>query len=193
MPESSLDSGVMPHSRPATHSFSPPIRTLHRVACRLLWAEGEDEERGSQGSEAQTTREPRWDERGGPRAFSSRGGPQTAERLIANRNRQRRVRMLSHRTRAWIGPLAALTLASASQAQADVVTTANATAAEITSRHPATPISVRMMAIVQVSVFDAVSAVTGRYAPLRATITAAPGASVDAAVAAATRTALLKL
>jgi hypothetical protein len=101
--------------------------------------------------------------------------------------------MLSHRTRAWIGLLAALMLASAPGAQADVVTTANAKAAEITSRHPATPISVRMMAIVQVSVFDAVSAVTGRYAPLRAKITAAPGASVDAAVASATRTALLKL
>jgi hypothetical protein len=38
-----------------------------------------------------------------------------------------------------------------------------------------------------------VSAITGRYPPFRVTVTAAPGASVDAAVAAATRTALAKL
>jgi len=49
------------------------------------------------------------------------------------------------------------------------------------------------MAIVQVSVFEAVTAITGRYPAFRAKVTAAPGASVDAAVAAATRTALLKL
>jgi hypothetical protein len=50
-----------------------------------------------------------------------------------------------------------------------------------------------MMAIVQVSVFEAVNAITGRYPASRVKIAAAPGASVDAAVAAATRTALLKL
>ena len=92
-----------------------------------------------------------------------------------------------------IGALAALLLALATCAHADVVTDANAKAAEITSKHPATPIAVRMMAIVQVSVFDAVSAITGRYSQLRANVTAAPGASVEAAVASATRTALLKL
>jgi PAP2 superfamily protein len=101
--------------------------------------------------------------------------------------------MLSHRTCASIGLLAVLMLAYAPGAQADAVTDANAKAAEIASRHPATPISVRMMAIVQVSVFEAASAITGRYPPLRAKLTAAPGASVDAAVAAATRTALSKL
>ena len=94
---------------------------------------------------------------------------------------------------ACIGLLAAALLAVATGARADVVTDANARAAEITSRHPATPISVRMMAIVQVSVFEAVNAINGRYPPLRVKLTAAPGASVDAAVAAATRTALLKL
>jgi len=101
--------------------------------------------------------------------------------------------MPSHLTRACIGLLAALLLAAAPDARADVVTDANARAAEIASRHPATPIAVRMMAIVQVSVFDAATAITGRYPAFRATVTAAPGASVDAAVAAATRTALLKL
>jgi hypothetical protein len=101
--------------------------------------------------------------------------------------------MRRHHTRAWFGFLAALVLAGAPAAGADVVTDANAKAAEIASRHPATPISVRMMAIVQVSVFEAVNVITGRYPASRVKIAAAPGASVDAAVAAATRTALLKL
>jgi hypothetical protein len=78
-------------------------------------------------------------------------------------------------------------------AQADVVTDANARAAEIASGNPATPVAVRTMAIVQVSVFEAVNAISGRYPPFRVKLTAARGASVDAAVAAATRTALLKL
>ena len=43
------------------------------------------------------------------------------------------------------------------------------------------------MAIVQVSVFEAVNAITGRYPAYRAKMTPAPGASVEAAVAAATR------
>ena len=100
--------------------------------------------------------------------------------------------MLTPRT-LWIGWLAALLLAGVPHAQADVVTDANAKAAEIASRHPATPISVRMMAIVQVSVFEGVNAITARYPAFRVKVTPAPGGSVDAAVAAATRTALLKL
>jgi hypothetical protein len=94
---------------------------------------------------------------------------------------------------ACFGVLAAAMLAGAPGAHADAVTDANARAAEVVSRHPSTPIAVRMMAIVQVSVLDAVNGIAGRYPPLRAKIKAAPGASVDAAVAAATRTALLKL
>jgi hypothetical protein len=74
-----------------------------------------------------------------------------------------------------------------------VVTDSNAKAAEIASRNPATPIAVRTMAIVQVSVFEAANAITGRYPTSRVKVVAAPGASVDAAVTAATRTALLKL
>jgi PAP2 superfamily len=101
--------------------------------------------------------------------------------------------MLSHRTRGWIALLIVTLLVGVSGAHADVVTDANARAAEIASRHPATPISVRMMAIVQVSVFEAVTAITARYPAFRVKVTPAPGASVDAAVAAATRTALLKL
>ena len=101
--------------------------------------------------------------------------------------------MRNHLTRAWIGLLAAVLLTSAPAADADVVTDTNAKAAEVASRHPATPIAVRMMAIVQVSVFEAANAITARYPAFRVKVAAAPGASVDAAVAAATRTALLKL
>ena len=102
--------------------------------------------------------------------------------------------MLPHQTRAWIGLLAAtVILAGAPFARADVVTDANAKAADVVSRLPAPPVTVRMMAIVQVSVFEAVNAITGRYPAYRAKITPAPGASVEAAVAAATRTALSKL
>jgi len=91
----------------------------------------------------------------------------------------------------WL--LTAVLLGGAPGVHADVVTDANAKAADIASKHPATPISVRMMAIVQVSVFEAVNAITGRYPAFRVQMTPARGASVDAAVAAATRTALLKL
>jgi PAP2 superfamily len=94
-------------------------------------------------------------------------------------------------TKIWV--LASLILALATTAWADVVTDANAKAADIASRHPGTPPAVRIMAFVQVSVFDAVNAITGRYPSTRAKIAAPPGASVDAAVAAATRTVLLKL
>jgi hypothetical protein len=89
--------------------------------------------------------------------------------------------------------LAAAMLAAASWAHADVVTDANAKTATIASRNPATAIAVRTMAIVQVSVFEAVNAITGRYASYGAKIAAPSGASVEAAVAAATRTVLLKL
>ena len=89
--------------------------------------------------------------------------------------------------------LAVVALAEVIRVHADVVTDANARAADIASKHPATPPAVRIMAIVQASVFEAVNSITLRYAPLRAKITAAPGASVDAAVAAATRTSLSKL
>ena len=94
---------------------------------------------------------------------------------------------------AGIGLLAVMILAGAPGAHADVITDANARAADAASRIPSTPIAVRTMAIVQVSVFEAVNAVTGRYPPQRAKLSPAPGASVEAAVAAATRTALSKL
>ena len=101
--------------------------------------------------------------------------------------------MRSTWTRAWFAALTLALLAAASPAGADVVTDANAKAAEIASKAPGTPPAVRFMAITQVSVFEAVNAVTGKYPAFRAKMTPAPGASVDAAVAAATRGALLKV
>jgi len=100
--------------------------------------------------------------------------------------------MLSHRSRAWIGVLAMVVLAVAPYAHADVVTDSNAKAAEIASKSP-TPVAVRTMAIVQVSVFEAATAISGRYPAYRVKIAAPAGASVEAAIAAATRTALTKL
>jgi PAP2 superfamily len=92
-----------------------------------------------------------------------------------------------------IAALGSLLLALVTPAWADVATDANAKAAEIASRLPGTPPAVRAMAFVQVSVFEAVNAITGRYPSSRVNITPPPGASVDAAVAASTRTVLLKL
>ena len=97
------------------------------------------------------------------------------------------------KTTLGIGLIILTLLAGAASAGADVVTDANARAAEIASKMPGTPPAVRAMAIVQVSVFDAVNAITGRYPAFRAPVKAPAGASVDAAVAAATRTVLAKL
>ena len=52
-----------------------------------------------------------------------------------------------------IGLLAVLILINAPGVHADVITDANTRAADVVSRIPAPPITVRMMAIVQVSVF----------------------------------------
>ena len=100
-----------------------------------------------------------------------------------------------HPARMIVGPavLLATLLACAGAARADVVTDANARAAKIASTVRVTPIAVRTMAIVQVSVFDAVESIRGGRRQLVATPAADPGASVDAAVAAATRSALLAL
>jgi hypothetical protein len=51
----------------------------------------------------------------------------------------------------------------------------------------------RVMAIVQVAVFEAVNSIDGHYAPYLARIPAPKGASVDAAVAAANRATLLEI
>jgi hypothetical protein len=79
-------------------------------------------------------------------------------------------------------------------ANADVVCDWNATAGDIVvaSKTPAA-ISYRTMAIIQSAVYEAVNAITRRNPPDRVALDAAPGASVDAAVAAANRAILAKL
>ena len=94
---------------------------------------------------------------------------------------------------AWIGLLVMALLTTPLIASGDVVTDANARAAEIASALPGTPPAVRAMAIVQVAVYDSVNAITGRYPAFRTPAKAPAGASVEAAVASATRTVLLKL
>jgi hypothetical protein len=103
------------------------------------------------------------------------------------------VKSVHRLSRLSLAALAGAMLVAAPCVHADVITDANAKAAEIASTNPATPVAVRTMAIVQVSVFEAVNAITGRHSASRVKIAPAPGASLDAAVAAANRTALLKL
>jgi len=79
-------------------------------------------------------------------------------------------------------------------AQADVVTDWNITANQIVAaaKLPPPP-AYRVMAMVQASVYEAVNAITARYPAERVKLAATPDASIDAAVAAANRTALAKL
>ncbi|MEQ1515102.1 MAG: hypothetical protein ABL931_01275, partial [Usitatibacteraceae bacterium] len=87
-------------------------------------------------------------------------------------------------------------LFSAANTQADVVTEWNIKAAEIASKLPGPPPGgVRVMALTQVAVFEAVNAIMRRHPPspiFRTPLDAAPEASLDAAVAAATRGILIK-
>jgi hypothetical protein len=79
-------------------------------------------------------------------------------------------------------------------AKADAVIDWNITAGDIVvAGKPPPGASYRTMAIVQSAVYEAVNAITRRYPPDRLKLDAAPGASVDAAVAAANRAALSKL
>jgi hypothetical protein len=86
--------------------------------------------------------------------------------------------------------LAVLPLAS----RADVVTDWNLKASEIVAAHQPGPPGSATLVLVQTAVFDAVNAITRRYpAAASPTLKPAPGASIDAAVAAVNRTVLLKL
>lgn len=90
--------------------------------------------------------------------------------------------------------LAALTLGtSMAPARADVITDWNQTACDAVAKvGPGAP-GHRMMAIVQVAVFEAVNSIEPRYAPWSSRIPAPAGASVEAAVAAANRATLTAL
>lgn len=90
---------------------------------------------------------------------------------------------------------ATLMLMAASAVRADAVTDWNVRANDlIVAGKVGPPPANRTMAIAHVAVFEAVNTITGRYPPSgRVTLDAAPGASVDAAVAAAMRGTLGKL
>ena len=85
----------------------------------------------------------------------------------------------------------ALALLAHPAAWADIVSDWNVVAADIVfaANLPAPP-SNRTMAVVQTSVYEAVNAITKKYPADKMALTAAPDASIDAAVAAANRGAL---
>ncbi|HJV91664.1 MAG TPA: vanadium-dependent haloperoxidase [Holophagaceae bacterium] len=84
-------------------------------------------------------------------------------------------------------------LAAGPSLQADIVTEASARACALVTLHTPPGPSRRAMALVQVSVYEAVNAISGRYRDGRLALGMHPEASMDAAVLAATRGALLDL
>jgi hypothetical protein len=93
-----------------------------------------------------------------------------------------------------IVPAVVLALLAHATARADVVTDWNVAAADIVfaAGTPPPPAN-RTLAIVQTAVYEAVNAITKRYPADRVTLNAAPGTSIDAAIAAANRAALAAL
>jgi hypothetical protein len=78
-------------------------------------------------------------------------------------------------------------------ARADVITDWNDKACAIVAKVGPGSTGHRMMAIIQAAVFEAVNSIDPRYTPYQQKILAPPGASIDAAVAAANRGTLLTL
>jgi hypothetical protein len=95
----------------------------------------------------------------------------------------------------WIAMLCvAVSPFAARMASADVVTEWNIKAGEIiVEARLSNPPASRVLAIVQTAVYEAANAITRRYPASGLKLDAAPGASVEAAVAAANRVALAKL
>ncbi len=90
--------------------------------------------------------------------------------------------------------VATATLLAGPMAQADVVTDWNTTATDIAvAVNLSPPPTYRVMTLVQSAVYEAVNAITKRYPADRGKLDAAPGASIEAAVAAANRAILSKL
>lgn len=91
-------------------------------------------------------------------------------------------------------PIAMTVMLAGSMAKADTVIDWNRKAGEILVDSGLGPLPVdRALAIVHASVYEAVNAITRRYPVSDVKLKAAPGASVDAAIAAANRAALAKL
>jgi hypothetical protein len=99
---------------------------------------------------------------------------------------------MSHVLRAALAVLVAL--AAPAPVRADTLNEWNAKACEILVAAKALPPpAARTMAIAQTAVYEAVNAITGRYPAHRARPKTAPGASIDAAIAAASRAVLVAL
>ncbi len=93
----------------------------------------------------------------------------------------------------WASLLLAAPLIACPMASADVVTDWNVKAGEIVvDAKLGPPPANRVLAIVQTTVYEAANAITKRYPASGLKLEAAPGASVDAAVAAANRATLVK-
>ncbi|MES2562697.1 MAG: DUF3455 domain-containing protein [Pseudomonadota bacterium] len=102
-----------------------------------------------------------------------------------------RTATLTHAAR--IGLAASLMTGLTGYANADVITDWNVKAGEIVMEAKlGPPPANRVMAIVQTAVYEAANAVTQRY-PVGSVLEVSPGASLDAAVAAANRATLTKL
>ena len=96
--------------------------------------------------------------------------------------------------RTTLAVLAAASLVATAPVAADAVTDWNQKVCDIAvEARVGTPPAVRVMAIAQTAVYVATNAITKRYPPGPYAIEAPPGASVDAAVAAANRAVLAKL
>ena len=94
----------------------------------------------------------------------------------------------------WASLIFAASLITSPVANADAVCDWNTRAGEIVvSAKMGPPPANRAMAIAHTAVYEAVNAITKRYPAGAVKLEAAPGASVDAAIAAANRTALSKL
>lgn len=104
-------------------------------------------------------------------------------------------RMIAYPSMLRIGLVGLLLTAPAlSDARADVVTEWNERAGEIVVKAGLGPLPAeRALAMVQASVYEAVNAITQRYPVSDLKLEAAPGASVEAAVAAANHAMLTKL
>jgi PAP2 superfamily len=92
-----------------------------------------------------------------------------------------------------VAALALFAFGAANQVRADVIVDWNDKACAIVGKIGQGAPGHRLMAIVEVSVYEAVNSIEGRYTPYLAKVAAPAGASVDAAVAAANRTALSEL
>jgi len=94
----------------------------------------------------------------------------------------------------WASWVLAASLLACPTARADVVTDWNIKGGEVVvAAGLGAPPATRVLAIVQTAVYEAANAITKRYPPSGLKLDAAPGASVDAAVAAASRATLVRL